>query len=123
MSGHGWVVPNEDGSLARCGGPGICKTCQEEMKEKLTEYVASRPTPPAVTNSLIALWKERTQEAQARVSQLERRNALMGKVISAVRAWRELGDEAPDLVGVQKTLEIFIAMDALDADDAQGEKS
>lgn len=24
---HGHVVPNPDGSLARCGGPGLCSTC------------------------------------------------------------------------------------------------
>lgn len=28
--GHGHVVPRLDGTVMRCGGPGICKTCQKE---------------------------------------------------------------------------------------------
>jgi NAD-dependent DNA ligase len=28
--GHGHIVPRLDGTLMRCGGPGICKTCQKE---------------------------------------------------------------------------------------------
>lgn len=31
MSGHGHVTPNADGSLARCGGPGICVECSVEF--------------------------------------------------------------------------------------------
>jgi len=30
MSGHGHVVPNADGSRARCGGPAICSQCALE---------------------------------------------------------------------------------------------
>jgi hypothetical protein len=30
MSGHGHVIPNPDGSKARCGGPGICAVCSKE---------------------------------------------------------------------------------------------
>lgn len=30
--GHGHVNPNKDGSLARCGGPSICKECATEVK-------------------------------------------------------------------------------------------
>src|SRR6266404_9141580 len=29
--GHGHVTPNEDGSRARCGGPGICVQCNKEF--------------------------------------------------------------------------------------------
>ncbi len=29
--GHGHVIPNPDGMKARCGGPGICKECSEEL--------------------------------------------------------------------------------------------
>jgi hypothetical protein len=31
MSGHGHVVPNPDGSKARCGGPAICSECAREL--------------------------------------------------------------------------------------------
>ena len=29
---HGWVTPLPYGAKARCGGPGICKGCQEEVQ-------------------------------------------------------------------------------------------
>ena len=32
MSGHGWVVPNPDGSKARCGGPALCLDCAKEAR-------------------------------------------------------------------------------------------
>lgn len=33
MSGHGWVMPNKDGSKARCGGPALCKQCAAELQQ------------------------------------------------------------------------------------------
>lgn len=35
MSGHGHVVPNPDGSRARCGGPAICKVCAQELAQQM----------------------------------------------------------------------------------------
>jgi hypothetical protein len=43
MSGHGHVTPNEDGSKARCGGPGICGVCSRERAEK---YPSALPIWP-----------------------------------------------------------------------------
>lgn len=38
MAGHGHVIPNADGSLARCGGPGLCDECsREEAQVKRNE--------------------------------------------------------------------------------------
>ena len=31
MSGHGHVIPNTNGMLARCGGPALCGECAEEL--------------------------------------------------------------------------------------------
>jgi len=31
--GHGHVTPNEDGSIARCGGPALCDACALELAE------------------------------------------------------------------------------------------
>lgn len=31
MAGHGHVIPNPDGSKARCGGPAICPQCSREF--------------------------------------------------------------------------------------------
>lgn len=31
MKGHGHVIPNADGSKARCGGPKICSVCAKEL--------------------------------------------------------------------------------------------
>lgn len=50
MSGHGWVTPNADGSVARCGGPKICKECQREAgiiegRQKLQESLKAVEEP------------------------------------------------------------------------------
>jgi hypothetical protein len=29
---HGWVTPLPYGAKARCGGPGMCTVCQEEVQ-------------------------------------------------------------------------------------------
>ncbi|WP_325435136.1 Lar family restriction alleviation protein [Pseudomonas nitroreducens] len=47
--GHGHVVPRLDGTLMRCGGPSICKTCQ---KERL----------------LLDIWQEAADSPQAQVT-------------------------------------------------------
>lgn len=37
--GHGHVVPRLDGSMAKCGGPRLCKTCEkEELLIKLWQH-------------------------------------------------------------------------------------
>lgn len=30
---HGHVVPRRNGAVARCGGPGLCETCQHEQRQ------------------------------------------------------------------------------------------
>jgi hypothetical protein len=30
---HGWVVPLPSGAKARCGGPGLCPMCRQELRE------------------------------------------------------------------------------------------
>ena len=32
MSGHGHVIKNPNGILARCGGPALCSVCREEQR-------------------------------------------------------------------------------------------
>lgn len=32
ITGHGWVTPRPDGFKARCGGPEVCRQCQEEAR-------------------------------------------------------------------------------------------
>lgn len=34
MNGHGHVVPNADGSKARCGGPSMCSQCASELSKQ-----------------------------------------------------------------------------------------
>ena len=31
MQGHGHVKPNQDGTVARCGGPAVCAICALEL--------------------------------------------------------------------------------------------
>lgn len=38
MSGHGHVIPNADGSKARCGGPALCSTCAHELLGQPTPF-------------------------------------------------------------------------------------
>ncbi|MFP3746980.1 hypothetical protein SB816_28240 [Achromobacter sp. SIMBA_011] len=41
---HGWVSPRADGARARCGGPGICATCNTEaMHEKMLTGLFGAP--------------------------------------------------------------------------------
>ncbi|WP_063588256.1 hypothetical protein [Achromobacter ruhlandii] len=43
---HGWVSPRADGQRARCGGPGICTTCNTEaMHEKMLTGLFGAPAP------------------------------------------------------------------------------
>jgi len=35
MSGHGHVIPNPDGSKARCGGPPLCRVCALEQAQEI----------------------------------------------------------------------------------------
>lgn len=38
---HGHVTPNPDGNRARCGGPGFCKQCSEELAQKMQSDCAA----------------------------------------------------------------------------------
>jgi hypothetical protein len=49
MSGHGHVVPNADGTLARCGGPRLCSVCQAELAEL---QASARRAPAKVRDQL-----------------------------------------------------------------------
>lgn len=40
--GHGHVIPNEDGTKARCGGPALCSVCARELSAQFNK-VGPRP--------------------------------------------------------------------------------
>lgn len=78
MSGHGHVVPNPDGSRARCGGPGICAECSKELAQHTFPsgqgFSAVIPVggPKEATNSQASpepesavYWRERAEKAEA----------------------------------------------------------
>lgn len=44
--GHGHVIPNKDGSVARCGGPAICSEC---AREQAAENARIRKEPKKLT--------------------------------------------------------------------------
>lgn len=41
--GHGWVIPNADGSKARCGGPAICSVCRRELQQQAANQFEALP--------------------------------------------------------------------------------
>lgn len=43
-TGHGHVLPREDGERARCGGPGMCLQCGREVTRLTTEEMAAYHT-------------------------------------------------------------------------------
>jgi hypothetical protein len=51
VSGHGHIVPNPNGEVARCGGPAFCVTC---AREGLAELEAGRLSTEWVKR--FALW-------------------------------------------------------------------
>lgn len=49
-TGHGHVIPRHDGVKARCGGPGICTQCSQELaqlKAKSQKLVENDPEKAA----------------------------------------------------------------------------
>ncbi|TFV91398.1 hypothetical protein [Blastococcus sp. CT_GayMR16] len=74
MSGHGHVIPNPDGSKARCGGPALCSVCQREAlgREDIwtsTPDGATAPSEPNVQSAtpgeFAARWNACTEEERA----------------------------------------------------------
>jgi hypothetical protein len=37
-NGHGWVIPNENGNLAKCGGPAICQSCRKDAELQFNKF-------------------------------------------------------------------------------------
>lgn len=64
--GHGHVIPNPDGSKARCGGPTICGVCSKEAAQALRD-VKAWGDQACVT---IAGLQSRLQAESAKVSAL-----------------------------------------------------
>ena len=54
MSSHGHVIPNADGSRARCGGPGLCAVCSREAAQELPRLRAELAQARAERDALRA---------------------------------------------------------------------
>lgn len=105
MSGHGHVVPNADGHLARCGGPRTCKICAAELVEL---QASARRSPAPVRDQLRLMCFEiyrspsnfREQQAiavmLAAIAEMDRQRELIaeleGKVADAFRRDRQNPD-------------------------------
>jgi hypothetical protein len=61
VSGHGWVIPNPGGVVARCGGPGMCSTCAREKAE--AEGRTAAESPAKTIRRAAALMRERAAAA------------------------------------------------------------
>lgn len=98
MSGHGHVYPNPGGFLARCGGPGLCPECRDDLaraqQEVKTKLMAEEIL--TATGVLVRLERERvspniekipeietlTHEQLARVSQ--EYHEIMSEIVSSI---------------------------------------
>ena len=57
---HGHVTPNADGSLARCGGPKICKVCLAELAQLRAKSAPAEPYAELVRQCIaqeLATWE------------------------------------------------------------------
>lgn len=85
--GHGHVVPNPDGSKARCGGPGICAVCSME---------AAASMPPLTRAGRLDLLRERNKQvgspaAKWLLNEVERLDTILCSYL-ADHKWRN-GDQ------------------------------
>ncbi len=58
---HGWVTPRADGARARCGGPGVCATCNTEaMHERMLTGLFGAPgaAAPAQGDAQAVAWMD-----------------------------------------------------------------
>lgn len=78
---HGWVTPRADGARARCGGPGVCATCDTEAMHEamLTGVFGVVPLPAAPGSTSSApgnaqdeLTRDRIEEIAREVYKVER---------------------------------------------------
>jgi hypothetical protein len=104
--GHGHVRPRKDGYLARCGGPAICKVCQQEQAE------FSKPAPadvllPEAAESDRDLWEKMgciaDDEACLRMLASHREAYAQAKVAAELMLWRSHAD------AMAHALEVFEA--------------
>lgn len=59
---HGWVTPRADGAHARCGGPGVCSTCDTEQEhERMLSGLFGRPMEAAAPASTVATEGEKDE--------------------------------------------------------------
>jgi hypothetical protein len=42
-TGHGHVIPREDGIVARCGGPTLCVVCAFDFAQRFAPVAAAEP--------------------------------------------------------------------------------
>lgn len=35
---HGWVIPNENGNVAKCGGPAACESCRADLEQQYKSF-------------------------------------------------------------------------------------
>lgn len=86
--GHGHVTPNADGSLARCGGPGLCYACSREQSDKIM----------AAATPLLLESMKREQEFWDR-HDISSEGDKSGKASPAHRAWVKAVELEYELMG------------------------
>ena len=96
--GHGHVIPNPDGSRARCGGPGICSECaleaaqlDAEIKKIVVDVPLHQPYPQ------IQKGKSEMTPLEARFRSALESISIMANSQAAFGIIREVADKALDV--------------------------
>ena len=83
MGGHGHVIPNTDGTKARCGGPQLCRECALEYTQNQPNFYGSvrgkGSTLGIAIAQLILEWIDRGTTKEEAVSHLRTCLILLGE--------------------------------------------
>ncbi len=55
MAGHGHVIPNLDGTVARCGGPAFCAECALEAHRNASSHLSTEQRLAALEDLVLHL--------------------------------------------------------------------
>lgn len=118
--GHGHVVPRLDGVVMRCGGPGICKSCQKEQllldiwqaaeeaqperahaaKPGIFDVITGTAGQPAPLKQVLPSPEEHAAQIERVAAALRKDQAELAESILVLEGWLERVEIEDGYVGV-----------------------